>query len=44
MDKEKMLKFLDNKDELLLIDLMTAYLLKEGIIDTTKGWEDDVFK
>ena len=39
-----MLKFLDNKDELLLIDLITAFLSKEGIIDITNGWEDNVFK
>ena len=42
MNTKKVFKFLENQDEKTLIDLMSAYLSKESIIELMKSWEDDV--
>lgn len=39
-----MIAFLENRDELTLIDLMRAYLGKEDIIELMKQWDDDKFE
>lgn len=44
MNRNEIIDFLENQDELSLIDLMRAYLSKEGIIEMMKGWEDDVLE
>lgn len=44
MEREKIIHFLENQDKLTLIDLMRAYLSKEGIIEMMKGWDDDILE
>jgi hypothetical protein len=44
MDRKKMLEFLEGQEELVLIDLMRAYLGKPDIIELMKEWEDDKFE
>lgn len=44
MNRNEIIDFLENQDELTLIDLMRAYLSKESIIEMMKGWEDDVLE
>lgn len=44
MDRAKMMNFLENQEELELIDLMRAYLGKEDIIEIMSKWEDDKFE
>ena len=44
MNKDKMIAFLENQDELTLIDLMRACLGKEDIIELMKQWDDDKFE
>lgn len=41
MSRDKILEFIENQDELTLIDLMRAYQGKDDIIEIMKGWEDD---
>ena len=44
MERDKIIQFLENQDELTLIDLMRAYLSKDLIIEMMRGWEDDVLE
>ena len=44
MERDKIIQFLESQDELTLIDLMRAYLSKEGIIEIMKGWDDDILE
>jgi hypothetical protein len=44
MDRIKMMNYLENQEELTLIDLMRAYLGKEDIIEIMSKWEDEKLK